>query len=115
ADVMNTEFKPDFVIGSVVTGLNPKINEGDVYAQIRNMLVYNPDFNLHNANGIIINPWSGVGTFDFGSAKRLADSGYVATIRRMDSIKSQITSFRSVNEVNARRKSFRNRTTEEVP
>lgn len=115
ADVMNTEFKPDFVIGSVVTGLNPKINEGDVYAQIRNMLVYNPDFNLHNADGIIINPWSGVGTFDFSSAKRLADSGYVATIRQMDSIKKQITSFRSLNEVNARRRAYHNRTTEDIP
>jgi NTE family protein len=114
ADVMDKEFKPDFVIGSVVTALNPKIKEGDIYAQIRNMLVYNPDFSLHNPNGIILTPWSRVGTFDFGSAKRLIDSGYVATVRSLDSIKKQITSFRSAEEVAKRRAAFKNRSTESI-
>jgi NTE family protein len=114
ADVMDSHFKPDFVIGSVVTALNPKIKEGDVYAQIRNMLVYNPDFNLHNPKGIILTPWSGVSTFDFGSAKRLIDSGYVATIRQIDSIKKQITTFRTAEDVKKRREAFNGRMSEKI-
>ncbi|HWY37717.1 MAG TPA: patatin-like phospholipase family protein, partial [Bacteroidia bacterium] len=115
ADVMSSDFKPDYIVGSVVTALNPKIREGDVYAQIRNMLVYNPDFSLHNTNGIILTPWSGVGTFDFSSAKRLIDSGYVATLRQIDSIKKQVTAIRTLEEVNRRRSLFKNRMTENIP
>ena len=114
ADVMNEDFKPDYVIGSVVTGLNPKLKEGDIYAQIRNMLVHDPDFSLHNANGMIINPWSGVGTFDFGSAKRLIDSGYVATLRQIDSLRKQITTVRPFAEVEKKREQFKNRMSQKV-
>ncbi len=114
ANVMNEDFKPDFIIGSVVTGLNPKINEEDIFAQIRNMLVYNPDFSLHGTKGIILSPWSSVGTFDFGSAKRLVDSGYVATIRQIDSIKKQIPLYRSKEEVIKKREVFKSKMSEKM-
>ncbi len=114
ADVMAVDFKPDYIIGSVVTALNPKINEEDFYAQIRNMLVKNPDFSLHGTKGIIINPWSSVGTFDFDVAKRLIDSGYVAALRKIDSLKSQISVSRSKEEVARRRAAFRGKVNEKL-
>jgi NTE family protein len=114
ADVMTDHFKPDFIIGSVVTGLNPKLKEGDVYAQIRNMLVYNPDFSLHNTKGMIIRPWSEVGTFDFNSAKRLIDSGYVATLKQIDSLKMQITRTVLMEDVVKKRQAFKNRRSEKI-
>ncbi len=114
ANVMNKDFKPDFIIGSVVTGLNPKIKEEDIYGQIRNMLVHNPNFDMQGTQGIMIKPWSGVGTFDFGAARRLIDSGYVAAIRQMDSIKGQIAATRRKEDVVARRESFRKRMSEKI-
>jgi NTE family protein len=114
AHIMMEDFKPNFVIGSVVTGLNPKIREEDIYAQIRNMLVHNPDFSLHGTKGMIITPWSGVGTFDFASAKRLVDSGYVATLRMIDSIKGQVTTERLVKDVEEKRQHFKDRMTPNI-
>ena len=89
ADVMVTDFNPDYVIGSVVTSANPKVDEENLYAQLRSMLVKNPDFSLQAKSGIIIRPWSDVGTFNFNSCKRLIDSGYVATIAQIASIRKK--------------------------
>lgn len=114
ADVMNKDFRPDFIIGSVVTGANPKINDENLYVQVRNMLVTNPDFSLHNTKGIILAPWSDVGSFDFSQNKRLIDSGYVSTLRQIDSIKKQIAIYRSKEEMAQKRSYFKTRMTEKV-
>jgi len=114
ANVMESDFNPDFIIGSVVTALNPKIREEDIYAQIRNMLVNNPDFRLNGTPGLIIKPWSSVGTFDFSSAKRLIDSGYVATVKQIDSLRKQVAAVRTREEVTKRRTDFRARMTENI-
>jgi len=113
-NIMTRDFQPDFVIGSVVTALNPKIQEEDIYGQIRNMLVYNPDLSLNGHKGLLVRPWSSVGTFDFGSAKRLIDSGYVATLRQIDSIKAQVNVSRPKEEVEKRRQQFRSRMNEKI-
>ncbi len=114
ANVMVKDFNPDFIIGSVVTALNPKVREEDIYAQIRNMLVFNPDFDLGDTKGMIIKPWSEVGTFDFGSAKRLIDSGYVETIRQIDSLKMQVSSRRLKTDVDKKRELFRKKMSENI-
>ena len=109
ANVMEADFKPDVIIGSVVTALNPKIREEDIYAQIRNMLVYNPNFNLNGTKGVLIKPWSGVGTFDFEAARRLIDSGYVETLRSLDSIRALVADSRTKEQVTEKRGRFRAR------
>lgn len=114
AHVMEQDFKPDVIIGSVVTALNPKIREEDIYAQIRNMLVYNPDFSLNGTKGVIVKPWSGVGTFDFDAARRLIDSGYVETVRNLDSIRRFVGTERTKAEVEKKRGAFRARMKPEV-
>lgn len=113
-DVMEKDFKPDFIIGSVVTGTNPRINDENLYAQVRNMLVTNPDFDLHNTKGVVMTPWSDVGVFDFSAAKRLIDSGYVATLRQIDSIKQQISALRPASDVKNARAAFKARMTEKI-
>ncbi len=114
ADVMNDHFNPDYFIGSVVTSINPKVDEENLYAQLRSMLVKNPDFSLKNHAGIIIKPWSDVGTFNFSSCKRLIDSGYTATIRQVDSIRKNIRTRRTKEEVAKKRKLFKSKYTEET-
>jgi len=113
ADVMATEFNPDYIIGSVVTSANPKVDEENLYAQLRSMLVKSPDFSLQNKTGIIIKPWSDVGTFNFNSCKRLIDSGYAATIKKIDSIRQNVSAKRSKEELIQKRKLFLSKYTEE--
>ncbi|MHB8259508.1 MAG: patatin-like phospholipase family protein [Bacteroidia bacterium] len=114
ADVMIHDFNPDYLIGSVVTNANPKVDEENLYAQLRSMVVKNPDLGLQNKPGIIIKPWSDVGTFNFSSCKRLIDSGYVATIRQIDSIRKSVSVSRSQDEVIKRRNLFKARFTKET-
>lgn len=114
ANVMKQDFNPDYIIGSVVTGSNPKLSEDNIYVQIRNMLVTNPDFTLQHTAGTILTPWSDVGNFDFSSARRLIDSGYACTIRRIDTIRKIISKIRSQLEVNARRVAFKNKITPKI-
>lgn len=114
ADVMNKDFNPDYIIGSVVTSANPKVDEENLYAQLRSMLINNPDFSLQNKAGIIINSWSDVGTFNFNSCKKLIDSGYVATKRQIDSIRKSISTSITKELVNEKRKKFKQKFSEET-
>ena len=113
ADIMSTHFNPGYIIGSVVTSANPKVDEENLYAQLRSMLINNPDFSLQNRPGIIIKSWSDVGTFNFNSCQKLIDSGYVATIRQIDSIRKTVTAVRTPQEVAKRRAHFKAKFTEE--
>jgi NTE family protein len=113
-DVMTKDFNPDYIIGSVVTSANPKVDEENLYAQLRSMLINNPDFSLQNKAGIIIKSWSDVGTFNFNACKKLIDSGYVATIRQIDSIRKNISSTVTKEEIDKKRKKFKSKFTEET-
>ena len=114
ADIMINDFNPDYLIGSVVTSANPKVDEENLYAQLRSMLIKNPDFSLQNKSGIIIKPWSDVSTFNFNSCERLIDSGYVATIRQIDSIRQNVFVKRSRDEMTEKRKAFKSKYTKET-
>ena len=113
-DVMARDFNPDYIIGSVVTSANPKVDEENLYAQLRNMLVNNPDFSLQNKPGILVRSWSDVGTFNFGACKKLIDSGYVATVRSIDSIRQKVHVIRTKEEVTKNRKRFKLKFSEET-
>ncbi len=113
ADIMKKDFNPDYIIGSVVTSANPKVDEENLYAQLRSMLINNPDFSLQDKPGIIIKSWSDVGTFNFNSCKELIDSGYVATLRQVDSIRKTVSAIRTKQEVTQRRKLFKQKFTED--
>ena len=114
ADIMTNDFNPDYIIGSVVTSVNPKVEEDNLYGQLRSMLIKNPDFSLQNKNGIIIKSWSDVGTFNFNTSERLIDSGYVATIRQIDSIRKNVTRVRTKEDLRALRNKYHQKTNQEV-
>lgn len=90
ADAMYKDFHPDFIIGSNVSGNAQEPDEQDFIGVLRNMLVSFSNFELPCADGIIIQPKSDIGTFDFQSVKKAIESGYVATLKSMDSIKMKI-------------------------
>ena len=89
-DIMLNDFNPDFIIGSNVAEKNSKPDDENIYLQIRTLLTSPTNFNPVCENGILIEPWSDVGVFNFDNAQRLIDSGYAETVRKIPVIKKQL-------------------------
>lgn len=107
SDVMYDEMYPDFIIGSSVTENSQLPSDDNLYLQLRNMLMSKSNFSPVCENGIIIQPWADVGVFNFESAQRLIDSGYVATMRRMPEIKAHISNYENALQLAQKRKAFK--------
>lgn len=86
-DLMYDEFYPDFIIGSSVAERTESPSDDNLYLQLRHLLTTQTNFKPVCDNGVLIEPWCEISTFNFEEAKRLIDSGYVATMRNMPKIK----------------------------
>lgn len=106
-DVMMKDFNPDFIIGSNVAEKNPKPDEENLYLQLRTLLMSPTNFNPVCENGILIEPWSDVNIFNFDNAKRLIDSGYAETVRKIPLIRKQIAAQSKPETLEARRSVYR--------
>ncbi|MFH1005867.1 MAG: patatin-like phospholipase family protein, partial [Bacteroidota bacterium] len=106
SDIMYEEFYPDIIIGSNVSGNAPSPNEDDLLSQLTTMLVNKTNFQIICQNGIIIEPKTNVGTFDFENPKAIIDSGYVATKLKMEQIKNRIERRINNADLNVRREEF---------
>ena len=109
ADVMYHDFSPDYIIGSNVSYNAAPPTENDLISQITNMLVYYSDFTLPCEEGVIIRPNSRVTTFEFGAASEAIQQGYLSTLEYIDSILPNIKNRTTKEELNQRRKEFRER------
>ncbi len=106
-DVMYNEFFPDIIIGSNVSSQVDPPNEDDIISQIKNMLIYRTDYSAICENGIIIEPKSDAGTFDFSNPKETIRAGYEAAMAQMDEIKASIERREDRKLLNERRALFR--------
>ncbi len=107
SNIMYEEMYPDFIIGSSVSENSEIPNDDNLFLQLRNMLMSQSNYKPICDNSIIIQPWSDVGIFNFETAQRLIDSGYVATLRQMPQIKRHITSYEDSIKLSEKRKVFR--------
>lgn len=89
-DVLQNDFNPDFIIGSNVSSNEAPPHEDDLMSQVRNMLVFNSNYSVPADSGVLINHNLEISTFDFDKVKQAIDSGYVNTIRIIDSLKQRI-------------------------
>lgn len=90
-DVMQQDFKPDIIIGSVVAANPTKPKENDLMSQIENMVMQKTDYTLPEEDGIVMTfKYTDVNLMDFDRLKELHDIGYNRTISLMDSIKGRI-------------------------
>jgi NTE family protein len=78
------------VIGSNVTGNAPPPSDDNVVSQIRSMMTGMSNYNILTNSGILIEPKTNIGLFDFDDPQKLIDSGYVSTIRVIKKIKEAI-------------------------
>ncbi len=109
ADVMYSDFNPDFIIGSNVSYNADPPTEDDLIGQVTNMLVSHTKFELPCEQGIIIEPQTDVSSFAFDkkSAMDAIQSGYDATIAYIDSIRIYVSAESSSDTITARRTEFR--------
>lgn len=107
SNVMLKDFFPDVIIGSNVTGNNPPPSEDDIFSQIKSMLQAKSDYTIQCESGIIIEPQTDVGLFDFNDVDPIVDSGYAAAIRKMDLIRQYIGRRVEPLEIAAKRNHFK--------
>ncbi|XOV67319.1 MAG: patatin-like phospholipase family protein [Fluviicola sp.] len=114
ADVMYTDFNPDFIIGSNVSYNADPPTEDDLIGQVTNMLVSHTKFELPCEQGIIIEPQSDVSSFAFDekSAREAIQSGYDATMAYIDSIRLYVSTTVDGDSIRKQRNAFRNESIE---
>lgn len=108
-DVMQNEFNPDVIIGSVVTTNTAVPSDDNIYLQLRNMLMSKTNYDSVSDNVIILKPWSDIGTFSFDNAAQLIDSGYVCVYKSMEQINNRIQNRLTAAELLSRRAFFNSR------
>lgn len=89
-DVMKEEFNPDVIIGSNVSANESPPEEDDFLSQIRNMVVSKTNYQLNGDSTVLIEPSVDFGIFNFNHLQESIDSGYVATLEKLDTIKMMI-------------------------
>lgn len=89
-DVMRDEFAPEIIIGCNVSSNEEPPREDDFLSQLRNMVVSKTNYELIGECCVLIEPTVNYGTFDFNHLQENIDSGYVATLRQMDTIKNKV-------------------------
>ena len=109
ADIMYEHFDPDFIIGSNVSYNADLPDDDDIISQLTNMLVTYSDFSLPCEEGLIIEPQSDIGTFNFANAEEAIQTGYEAALLKIDSLKELIQGRVSEEDLNYRRKVFRDK------
>jgi len=109
-DVAINDFKPDVIIGSIAAGNYDSPDQDDIISQIQNMLMENTDYSLRGKKGIMIKPrLPSVNVIDFSESQAMIDSGYYATLDKMDEIKRLIPESISIAHRNYERNGFNNR------
>ncbi len=108
ADVMANEFKPGIMIGSAVAE-NPKMpDEKDLISQIESMIMHKTDYSLPDTTGIMMNFYfSDVSLLDFDKIDKISKAGYDKAMEIMDTIKSKINRRITKDEMELRRKLYK--------
>lgn len=109
-DVMKKDFRPDYIIGSVVAYNPPKADEDDIMLQLQNMIITRTDYSLPSSDGLLLKFDPGkVNVFDFSKVDELVKMGYDSVIKHIGEIKAKIPRRITTEEIVQRRREFRNK------
>jgi len=109
-DVMKKDYKPDYIIGSVVAYNPPKADENDVMLQLQNMIITRTDYSLSSSDGLLLSfNLDKINVFDFSKVDELVKMGYDSTMKHLDEIKARIPRRVTTEEMTQRRKDFRSK------
>jgi NTE family protein len=114
ANIMYEDFFPDFIIGSNLGANSPPPDEDNLFSQIRSMLKSKTNYDVLCEGGVFIEPKTNVTLFDFNNLQPIIDSGYTATMRKMDFIKQFVERRTNPTELLAKRTQYKNKIPEIV-
>ncbi len=107
-NVMESDFNPDYIIGSSVASNPLEPNESDIALQLENMIMNKTDYSIPEGKGILLNfKFHDIGLLDFDKVLNLSKIGYDSTMNRMSEIKASVPRFVSPENVELRRRNFR--------
>jgi NTE family protein len=106
-DVLYADFQPDFIIGSNVSKNLPPVSERDFFGLLTSMMTTPTNYNMPCMEGIVIEPNTKVGTFDFADVKQAIQDGYETTLFQIDSIKKYVSACIDTLELAQKRQQFR--------
>ncbi len=110
SDLMYNDFTPDYIIGSNVSRADEPPSEDNLVSQIKSMLSKESSYSIECTEGIIIEPEvEEITLLDFDQNYSAIQKGYLAALENMDSIKANITDYRSLEDLDTQRKSFTNK------
>ncbi|MDR1722884.1 MAG: patatin-like phospholipase family protein [Tannerella sp.] len=106
-NVMKEDFKPDFIFGSAVRGGGLRPSENPIN-QVEPMIMQKTDYYIPEDEGILVEMrLPDVFLLDFYKAKEVMQIGYDRTIAMMDTIKARVQREIPLEEINARRKAYK--------
>ena len=106
-DVMKEDFQPDFIVGSAVAGKENRPSENPMN-QIEKMVMQHTDYSVDEEDGIMLQfDFPDVSLLDFFRARELMEIGYNRTLTMIDSIKHRAAREVPLDELNARRETFK--------
>jgi NTE family protein len=106
-DVAMDEFDPDIIIGSKSASNYDPPEEDDVISQLQTMLMEKTIYSVPPEKGVLIEPeMKPVNVVDFSHTMEFIDSGYMATLRQMDTIKAFIQRSMPLDSLKSRRQHF---------
>lgn len=109
-DVMKADFKPDFILGSVVAYNPPKPDDDDIVTQLQNMIMNPTDYSVPASDGLVLKFDLGkINLFDFSKVDELVKLGYDSTMKHMAEIKARVNRRVSTDEVAQHRMDFQRR------
>lgn len=110
-NVMHSDFAPDIMIGSNVSGPDGKPKSNDIMQQLEDMIIQNNDYDLPADWGISLTvPVRMFGLLDWDQADTITAIGYRTAMAMMDSIKTRVTSRTDKDVRTLRRNVFKSQT-----
>ncbi len=106
-DVLYNDFQPDFIIGSNVSKNLAPVSERDFFGLLTSMMTTPSNYAMPCAEGIIIEPNTHVGTFDFADVQQAIQDGYAATLLQIDSLLKYVNGRSDREELSRKRQKFK--------
>ena len=114
-DVMEEEFAPDIIIGSVVSCTPTLPDARDIVSQAENLIMGRSDYTVPEEKGVLIEmPIKDVGLLDFHKINSVTQTGYENACQYADEIKQRVRRRENAEMLAAKRKAFRERVPEWV-
>lgn len=107
-DIMTKDFKPDFILGSVVARNPDAPHQDNLMSQIDNMVMQKTDYTMADSLGMVLNfRYDDVSLMDMHLIGELDKIGYDKTIEKLDSIKERVTRRVNPESIALRRKVYK--------